>query len=481
MDEKTRNNAKEVMVVRQAIDGKLKAVTGVDPEGNLQTVEPTEQNMADLLSVNAQDSLLEAFFKKFLQEADNPSHTGIFIMSEQVLGKLIQIDFEPELLEPYRIIPGNPAQEQEQQTFEPMDVSKIDLDDLVKKGIRMEDLEPHLRAMSYGHKSNGLVEMSPELESGLRIPTKGRVSLEEQPDGSLRIIPHYWQEKVDFSVPFHGVLLDEETIKNIETTRHAGKIINLELEPGKTTPCFVSRDKWTNTLEYMPVELLEKRTAIKNAELSEGKQIDFYSGGKVLLEGYTTRAGYKRDAYIQIDASERNYEFSYAGLNRNRYIDENREIYRRKQAEQTGQEIPVPRINIHHSILGASVPDEAYKQWSEAVDDPTKQKEVRAFYIQGMVKDRQEEPFNAWVKPDFEQGKMKFYRWDPDRAKRQGATAKPTNENRTQVAVNSEGKTVEAVKNIQEPLKQEQRQPNAAQRAQSIRQRQPNKAKGVKM
>ena len=48
----------------------------------------------------------------------------------------------------------------------------------------------------------------------------------------------------------------------------------------------------------MPVELLEKRAVIKNAELSEGKQMDFYGGGKVLLEGYTTRAGYKRDAYI---------------------------------------------------------------------------------------------------------------------------------------------------------------------------------------
>ena len=42
-------------------------------------------------------------------------------------------------------------------------------------------------------------------------------------------------------------------------TRHAGKVIDLELEPGKLTPCYVSIDKWTNTLEPMPVSLLEKR------------------------------------------------------------------------------------------------------------------------------------------------------------------------------------------------------------------------------
>ena len=46
--------------------------------------------------------------------------------------------------------------------------SKIDLADMEKKGIRMEDIEPHLKAMSYGHKSNGLVEMNPELENGMR-------------------------------------------------------------------------------------------------------------------------------------------------------------------------------------------------------------------------------------------------------------------------------------------------------------------------
>ena len=35
----------------------------------------------------------------------------------------------------------------------------------------------------------------------------------------------------------------------------------------------------------MPVSLLEKRARIKEADLSEGKQMDFYGGGKVLLEG----------------------------------------------------------------------------------------------------------------------------------------------------------------------------------------------------
>jgi hypothetical protein len=138
-------------------------------------------------------------------------------------------------------------------------------------------------------------------------------------------------------------------------TRHAGKVIDLELEPGKLTPCYVSIDKWTNTLEPMPVSLLEKRARIKEADLSEGKQMDFYGGGKVLLEGYTTRAGYKRDAYIQIDAAERNYSFTYDGLDRNRYAQENKEIYRQKAAEKTdGRKLRPPNDSPRSRFTGQS-------------------------------------------------------------------------------------------------------------------------------
>ena len=459
MDEKQTNDAKQVMLVQEAGDGRIRAVTGVDSVGNLHTVEPTQQNMSNLLNVNTQDAALETFFKKFMQEAENPSHTGIFIMTQSAFDRLFQIDFDPEILENYRVDPASLMQE---QRFEPLDTSKIDLDDLVKKGIRMEDLEPHLRAMSYGHKSNGLIEMNPELESGLRVATKGRVSLEEQADGSLKVIPHYWQEKPDLDAPFHGVLLDDEVKNNLTNGRHAGKIIDLELEPGKLTPCFVSRDKWTNTLEYLPVELLEKRAVIKNAELSEGK----------------------RDAYIQIDAAERNFEFSYDGLDRKRYQAENRAIHTQQRAARGEREAKgmgkAPELTIHHMILKAAVPDEAYKQWSEAVKDPSKRAEVKAFYIKGMEKDGQREPFNAWVKPNFALGKMDFFKWNPDRAKRQGAEVTPANESLTQVAVNSEVKTAEAVKGVKEPLKQGQQQPTPAQTRRAVRSNKNTASKGLK-
>ena len=113
MDENVKNDAKQVMLVQNADDGRLQAVTGVDQDGNIQTADPTDQNVASLLNVNTQDSALEAFFKKFMEQAQNPVHTGIFVMTENALNKLIRIDFDPEILENYRIDPSERLQTQE--------------------------------------------------------------------------------------------------------------------------------------------------------------------------------------------------------------------------------------------------------------------------------------------------------------------------------------------------------------------------------
>ncbi len=60
-----------------------------------------------------------------------------------------------------------------------------------------------------------------------------------------------------------------------------------------------------------------------------------------------------------------------------------------------------------------------------------------------------------------------------------GAEVKPAVESRTQVAVNSEGKTVEAVKGVKEPLKQGQQE--ATRRKGKLPQLQKEQLKGVKV
>ena len=79
MDEKLKNDGKKVMLVQEAENGRVQGVTNIDKKGNIRTDALSENNMSNLFNVNTNDSALEAFFKKFMQEAEKPSHTGIFI------------------------------------------------------------------------------------------------------------------------------------------------------------------------------------------------------------------------------------------------------------------------------------------------------------------------------------------------------------------------------------------------------------------
>ncbi len=486
MDEKISNDDKKVLLVKDANDGKVKAVTGMDEKGNIETEEPSAKNQNSLFAVNTNEAMLEAFFKKMVEQVQQPTHTGFFLMTEKMLDKLVKIDLDPHELELHRVNPveylekvqkQNAQQTQgggdetTQSTFQPMDVSKIDRQELQKYGINAADLEPHLKAMSYGHKSPQMIPLNPELEPGIRVPTKGRVSLEEQADGSLRIIPHYWQEKPNLDAPFHGVLLNEQDKENLRQSLNAGRIIELEPTAGQKISAFVSLDRLTNKLEALPVENISIPNKIKGADLSEDQQNRLGAGEKVLVEKMVSRTGRFFDGYIQINASDKKFDFTYEGLDRNRYANENKEV-RRQQKENApeGESEKQKQLFIPQKLLGVEL-TEKQQEYLKA---------GQATYIRGMLKDDKGEPFNAWVKPNPEKMKFDFFKWNPDKAKKQGAEVKPAEESKTQVAVNNDGKTIEATKNVKEPLKQGQQKPTENQFKQEAR-RPTAKKSGIKI
>jgi hypothetical protein len=475
MDEKISNDDKKVLLVKEANGSKVKAVTSMDEKGNIQTEEPSTKNQSNLFAVNMNEPMLEAFFKKMVEQAQQPSHTGFFLMTEKMLDKLVKIDLDPHELELHRVNPveylekvqkqnaqrtQSGGDETTQSTFQPMDVSRIDRQELQKYGINAADLEPHLKAMSYGHKSPQMIPLNPELEPGIRVPTKGRVSLEEQADGSLKIIPHYWQEKPNLDAPFHGVLLNEQDKENLRQSLNAGRVIELESTPGRKIPAFVSLDRLTNKLEALPVENISVPNKIKGADLSEDQRLKLGAGEKVLVEKMVSRTGRFFDGYIQINASDKKFDFSYDGLERNRYTKENKEV-RRQQKENApeGESEKQKQLYIPKKLLGVEL-TEKQQEFLKA---------GQATYVKGMLKDEKGEPFNAWVKPNPEKMKFDFFRWNPDKAKKQGAEVKPAEESKTQVAVNNDGKTNEATKNVKEPLKQGQQKPTERQFKQEAR------------
>ncbi|WP_163324784.1 topoisomerase C-terminal repeat-containing protein [Draconibacterium mangrovi] len=109
-------------------------------------------------------------------------------------------------------------------------------------------------------------------------------------------------------------------------------------------------------------------------------------------------------------------------------------------------------MHIPNSLLG--------KELSEEQQQKLEKRET--IYVAGM-KDKKGEEFNAYIKVNDEKGKLDFYKWNPDKAQTKGAEVIPDNKSKTQVAVNSEGKSNEATKDVKEPLKKDQVNPTERQ------------------
>ncbi|MDH6310299.1 hypothetical protein M2451_003111 [Dysgonomonas sp. PFB1-18] len=475
MDEKLNPKDKVLLMRDEGEGNKLKVVKGIDKKGKIDAVDPMKAKETDFLKIDKHADPLENFFKNFFNQAKNPSHTGFYAVTVDMLDKVLSLSDKE--LEKFRIDPRdylNKEQEQstketqkevvpekkeekmdsttEQKTeFKQFDTSRIPESEYQKYGIKPENLEGELKAMSYGYKSPHLVDINPKIE-GVDYPMKARLSLEEQPDGSLKFVPHPQQQQVDLEKPFQGIMLPNDVKENLLATGNSGRVVELEPRPGEKVPSLISIDKLTNRLEAVPLDKLTVSQNLKGVELSPEQQQALKEGKKVLVEGMTSKNTIgtdnprKFDAYVQFNAAKGGYDFSYDGLDRNKYQQNNKQE-QNQNGEQQNQ------VRIPKKLLGVDLDEKQQNSLREG----------KAVYVQGMMKDGQDQPFNAYVKVNNEKGKLDFFKWNPDKAKKQGADVKVAEGNKTQVAVNSEGKTNEATKNVKEPLKQGQQKPSESQ------------------
>jgi hypothetical protein len=490
MDEKLNPKDKVLLMRDEGEGNNLKVVKGIDKKGKIDAIDPLKAKQTDFLVIDKHADPIENFFKNFFNQAKNPSHTGFYAVTVDMLDKVRSLS-EKEL-EKFRVDPReylNKEQEQsaketkqestkekvtekkeekmetpteQKKEFTPLDTNRIPESEYQKFGIKPEDLKDELKAMSYGYKSPHLVEINPNIE-GEGYPVKARLSLEEQPDGSLKFISHPYQQQPDLDKPFQGIMLPDDVKKNLLETGNAGRVVELEPHtPGEKVPALVSIDKLTNRLEAVPLDKLTVSQNLKGTELSPEQQQSLKEGKKVLIEGMTSKNTIgtdnpkKFDAYVQFNAAKGGYDFSYEGLDRNRYKQDNK--------QEQGQE--PNKVRIPKKLLGVELNEKQQNSLREG----------KATYIQGMIQDAKGIPFNAYVKVNHEEGKLNFYKWNPDKAKKQGADVKVAEGNKTQVAVNSQGKTNEATKHSKEPLKQGQQKPTENQDKQQKQQQNTKKA-----
>ena len=449
----SNNNDNYVLVLEDRTEvknanemGKLSVVSGIDDKGKLQTTEAKDVHQAAFLKFNNKDGLLKNFMTNFLKQFNEPSRFGLY--------KVVANNVEQGVASLHTMLQNREKPENKQQLadsqvrfddFLPkqknataIDESKIDWKQLDNLGLTRERLEQsgELAKMLNWQKSNLVTIAIPMGDT--TIYTDARLAFRTDGEGNIGLAVHPLRKEPQLDFPYMGHKFSPKEKEQLLTTGNLGKTIEITPKNGEPFAAYVSIDPQTNELIALRADRVNIPKEIKGVTLSDAQYKDLVEGKAVKVEGMTAKSGKSFDATLQVNAEKKGIEF----------IFENKQGL--KERQQHTQQQGAPR-----KLCGLELSD---KQ-REALDSG------RTLYLKNMV-DKEGQPFNAYVKMDKEQNRPHFYKWNPDKKQETGKekVVAVAEEHKTQVAVNNQGKTNEATKNVNEPLKSGQTQPTAVQK-----------------
>lgn len=464
MNEKLKDQ--DVLLVTEKDGVTPKAVSGLNEDGTPKTVEPKKENEPDFLKIDRHGDALENFMSNFLRQCKEPTHFHFFRVPLEgienianVLGAMLKDPENPsnkEFMDEIRVLPEAFSK----KPYQAIDESRIDWSRFEKLGITKDMIDPKsLDSMLNWQKTPALLPIKAEI-GDTTIRTDARLSLRENEDGKLNLVVHAVRKEPQLDGFVYGARLTEEDKQNLRQTGHTGRLVEIEPVKDQKMMAFLSVDKLTNELVAVRADKIKIPDEIKGVTLDEQQKKDLSEGKAVYLEGMTSKSGKDFNATVQINADRRSLEFKFDNTNK---LDKS-QSQSRQQDQSGGTQFRIPA-----KLLGAELSEQQQKEL----------KENKTVYVTGMT-DKAGEKFNAYIKVNTEKEKFDFFKWNPDKAKKQGAEVTPDNASKTQVAVNSEGKTNEATKNTQEPLKQGQAHPTEKQQEQQEK-KEIKKSKGMKM
>lgn len=381
---------------------------------------------------------------------------------------------------------GQSAQEKPDEKKHLIDESRIDWADMKEVyGIDRTafeasgDLE---KMLDYG--KSGLVTVTPYI-NGERFELEARLSFKEMPDGSIGLVPHAIRKEPKLDQEFMGHTFSPEDKENLKKTGNMGRVVELvDKETGEIMPSYISIDRQTNEITSIPVKDVPAMTDIGQTKFTDHEISELLAGRAVPNKEIVLSEKRKFTATLQINVERRGVEFvpKQKGQNqRQRNGQREQQFSKPRPAAQTttGQPVAQPEGGQKPKVYKFQWLDErgnirAPKTMGGVPLNPEQQKDFtagKAILVKDMKRDGKGEPYTAYVKYNFEAGKPKYFRANPDVS--QAKVVAPASESRTQVAVNTDGKTNEATKNVREPLRQGQTQPTGRQ------QQRQNKPKGM--
>ena len=444
--------------------GKLSVISGIDDKGNLKTTEAIAANQAAFLKFNNKDGLLKNFMSNFLRQFNDPSRFGLYkVLANNVeqgvdnLRTMLQSREKPESKQQLTEI-GVSFDDYlpKKKNATVIDESKINWKQLDDLGLTRERLEQNgeLDKMLNWQKSNLLTIAVPIGDT--TIYTEARLAFRTDDNGNIGLAIHPLRKEPQLDFSYMGYKFSPEEKEQLLATGNLGKTIEVTPKNGNAFSAYVSIDPQTNEIIALRADRVNIPKEIKGISLSDAQYKDLVKGKAVKVEGMTAKSGKSFNATLQVNAERKGIEFIFGD---NKSLRERQE---HKQAQQQG---------VPHKLCGL----ELSEKQREALDSG------RTLYLKNMV-DKEGNSFNAYVRIDKEQNRPRFYKWNPDKKQETGKekVVAVAEEHKTQVAVNNDGKTNEATKNVKEPLKTGQTQPTAAQKKKQDENKQ-KKSRGRKM
>lgn len=475
MSEQTNENPQQypeqlsdVLLVMDKEKKKIQAVTGVDENGNLKTVDATKKNQSQFMRVDRAGDLFTNFFSNFWRQLKDPTHFSFFkVPAKEAVetAKEMQKQVDAPTKEGEAVMAKHEVKEPEQtqetktdvkvpqattETQEKNDyrykVEDVDWTYLAQFGIVKERLEKdgQMDLLLKGYKTNKVYPTSVNFGAVI-MHSDARLGFQDGEDGKPVLMMYGVRHEPNLKSPFFGHEFTKEDRENLLKTGNMGRVVELtNRKTGEKIPSIISIDHLTNEVIAFRQDRIKIPDEIKGVKLTEDQKQDLKDGKAIYLEGLDFKNSTNKNAHVQFNADKKYTEFLFGD----------------KAPKQVQENDP-------KHYRGKTFSDEQYKQLTEG----------KTLYVSDF-KDGQGNPYKGYVTLNKETGGYGFSFKNPNALKNK---AQPAETHKTQVAVNSEGKTNEATKNIREALKPEQQTPK--NKTQQQRQNEPNapaKSKGVR-
>lgn len=479
----------DILLVLDKEKMKIQAVKSIDKDGKMQTVNPNKKNESQFMRVDKHGDFISNFFSNFLRQLKNPTQFEFFkVPADQAVEKAKEFQKQVDIPTPE----GNKLMKEHEVKIETKQDSKqenqnnmettpqttqetseyrfkpeqIDWETMNNLGLGKERLEKMnlLDPLLKGYKTNELVPVSVNLDGAI-VRTDARLSLQTNQEGKVVAVVHGIRKEPNLNFEFFGHKFTDEDKKNLLESGNMGRVVDLKnSKTGEMMPSIISVDRLTNELVALRTDFIKIPDEIKGVKLDDAQRQTLIEGKPLQLDGMISKKGAEFSATVQFNADKRYVEFMFDRSNTNqqaqgnKQTDSTQQSQNQKQDQQQSQEAP-------KTFRGKELTDEQYNKF----------KDGQTVYVE--LKDKKDQPYQGYITFNKENGKTNFE--FPSQYKER---VKPTETHKTQTAVNSEGKTNEATKNIKEPLKKGQQTPkDKKQQEQQEKPQTPAKSKGRKI